>query len=258
MFFYERIALREIKEFQKLSKEEKKDDLYLFKHKYFTTWLTYRLTTSTIPILMALTLCIISIVLNNVFKGWVISFIACFSLVMAITIDAFYIALFVVAQKIDLKDIKAEIKRKIRNIHLINFRVITIKNWMTIRKKDKKLYSFICSEDCNHLCYDTTYLIANTLKDPEIKIIWMSVKPSMEEKCGHAVLCRKNKIYDSNLRKTYDKKRYLKAFKAEVFKEYTIDQYLENENQYGTSKAKFLDWEEFGKWCEERGTQRTE
>lgn len=43
-----------------------------------------------------------------------------------------------------------------------------------------------------------------------------------------------------------------------MFKEYTVNQYLENENQYEVSKAKFLDWEEFGKWCEERETHRKE
>lgn len=258
MFFYERIALREIKEFQELSKEEKKEDLYLFKHKYFATWLTYRLTTSTIPTLIALVLCIISMVLNNAFKGWGITLIVCFSIITAIAIDVFYIVIMVIAQKKDVEDIRASIKRKIRNIQLINFGVITFKNWMTIRKNDKELYSFIRSEGCNHLCYNTTYLIANALKDPEIKIIWMSIKPCMEEKCGHAALCRKNKIYDTNARKTYNREKYFKAFNAEIFKEYTIDQYLNNNDPYKVPGSEFLDWEEFGKWCEEKGAQRTE
>jgi hypothetical protein len=142
-----------------------------------------------------------------------------------------------------------------QNLWLLNCQVISFKDWKTIKKRWKELYYFARSEACNHQCYTTTYEIANTLKNPEIKILWIAIQ-SIEEKCGHAVILRKGKIYDSNLRRTFNYDEYFKAFNVEIFKEYLLEDYLVKGKLSRESSFEDLDWKSFGDWCEERNVAR--
>lgn len=258
MSFYERTVLKDIKEFKELSKEEKRNDLYLFKHKYFAIWLSYRFTPLTKPMFITMIVWIINCILYFTIGGDLIKtayYIT--SAIEAVTV-IFCIILYIKIPNNNIKEIRDYIEEKVRNIQLLDRRVLSPKDWRTIKKKNKALYSSIRSEKCNHFCYSTTYSVADTLKNPEIKVIWMSVKPSMEKRCGHAVLCRKNYIYDTNARKTYKKEKYIKAFHAEVFKEYTVEMCESMNALYGIYDPKVGEWEKFGEWCKTRGTIRND
>ena len=53
-----------------------------------------------------------------------------------------------------------------------------------------------------------------------------------------------------NTRKSYKKERYLKSLQAEIFYEYSLEEYLQVNSPWE------LKWGEFGKWCEEQKVQR--
>ena len=258
MKFYERVVLRNIEEFQKLSKEEKRNDLYLFSHKYFARWLSYMLTPLTRLLFITIAVWIISIILNLTIGGDVTKAVFYITAIIEVITVGLCIMLCIKVPSNNVQEFRDCIEQQIRNIQLINWKVLSPKEWRTIKKKDKQLYSDIRSDKCNHWCYSTTISIAETLKNPEIKIIWLCVKPSMEEKCGHAVLYRKGYIYDTNMRKTYKKEKYFKAFHAEVFKEYSIEQCRNIDETYRIFDPEIGEWEKFRKWCEARGAIRND
>ena len=57
-------------------------------------------------------------------------------------------------------------------------------------------------------------------------------------------------ILDTNTRRSYRKKKYLEIVKAEIFYEYSREEYMQCKDPWE------LKWEEFGKWCEENNVQR--
>ena len=129
------------------------------------------------------------------------------------------------------------------------FERISLKDWLYIRKENKQFYEWFRSDFCNHKCYDTTFQLAKTLLNPNIKILWIGLT-DYRERYGHAVLEKNGRIYDTNHRRTYKKSKYLKAQEAEVFKEFPIEVYQT------ASDFKQLGWDEFGKWCHEHGVIR--
>ena len=49
--------------------------------------------------------------------------------------------------------------------------------------------------------------------------------------------------------------KYLRAFDAEIFKEYSLEEYI---IQNRKSPSDFLDWGEFENWCKTRGAIRND
>jgi len=87
------------------------------------------------------------------------------------------------------------------------------------------------------------------LQNPNIKILWISIT-FHGKKYGHAVLEKNGRIYDTNRRRTYKKKKYFKAQEAKLFKEFPIEVYQR------ASNPTMLGWVEFGKWCQKHGVMR--
>lgn len=140
---------------------------------------------------------------------------------------------------------------------LLDGRVISYKEWQTIKKDNEWTYRVLRSDECNHKCYDITYVLANILRNPDIKIVWLCIRDreNPELKWGHAVLQKNNCIYDTNFRRTYKRDKYLRAFDAEIFKEYSLEEYI---IQNRKSPSDFLDWGEFENWCKTRGAIRND
>lgn len=256
MSFYERFILKGIRDFQNLTAEEKQKYLTLFKHKYLSVWLTCKFMKSIIPNTVGFVLLLINLALNIVVKGTIsnIVFFTTMPIIIFIIIIEWVIIYKYKRKKQTVDEIGGWLVEKFQNLWLLNWHVISFKDWFIIKKKDRVLYEKARSEDCNHKCYFTSYALANTLENPDIRILWICIGP-LDNKFGHAVIVRNDKVYDSNLRRTYGREEYLRAFNAEVFKEYSINEYLNKENLH-QSHFTFLDWEEFGEWCKERNAVR--
>lgn len=258
MSLFERIILKDVQDFQNLTAEEKERDLTLFKHKYVALWITCLFMNSMIPSAISLVLCIINLAICIVCNGAIVSIV----FFTTIPIVAFITAIdMIIMYKSKFKKKTGEeigdwFIEKIQNLWLLNQKVISFKDWKIIKKRNKVLYDKARSEDCNHKCYFTSYGIANTLENPDIKVLWICIE-TLNHKCGHSVIVRNDQIYDSNLRRTYNREEYLKAFKAEVFKEYSIEEYMSKANMQQTYFT-FLDWEEFGEWCKVRNAVRND
>ena len=253
MSLFERIILKDVQDFQNLTAEEKERDLTLFKHKYVALWLTCLFMNSMIPSVISLVLCIINLVICIVCDGAIVS-VVFFTTLPILAFTSAINTIIMYKSKFKKKtgeEIGDWFIEKFQNLWLLNQKVISFKDWNIIKKRNKVLYDKARSEDCNHKCYFTSYAIANTLKNPDIKILWICIE-TLNHKCGHAVILKNNKIYDTNLRRTYNREDYLKAFKAEIFKEYSIKDYLNIHQSLFDS----LDWEEFEKWCQERNAVR--
>lgn len=259
MSLFERIILKDVQDFQNLTAEEKERDLTLFKHKYVALWITCMFMNSMIPSVISLVLGIINLVICIVCDGAIVS-IVFFTTLPILAFTSAIDTIIMYKSKFKKKtgeEIGDWFIEKFQNLWLLNQKVISFKDWIIIKKRNKVLYDKARSEDCNHKCYFTSYAIANTLENPDIKILWISIQTTPEDKCGHSVIVRDDKIYDSNLRRTYNREEYLKAFKAEVFKEYSIEEYMSKANMQQTYFT-FLDWEEFGEWCKVRNAVRND
>ena len=238
--------------FKKLStKEEKRDYLTILGHKHLSLWLTYKFMNSSIPVCISFFICVVNLVLLTTVQAEISRTV--FYLTMPFpTICAIIMATIrykTVRKKQDINEVGNWLCDKFQNLWLWNGHVISLSNWLYIKKTNKKLYNQLRSDYCNHHCYDATLQLARALNNPDIKVLWISIC-HLGEKYGHAVLEKNGKIYDSNNRKTYKKEKYFKAEKAEIFKEIPI-------NIYQTaSNFSMLGWKEFGIWCQERGVIR--
>lgn len=256
MNFYERFILKDAQDFQNLTAEEKERNLTLFKHQYLASWLTCLFMNSPIPNFICCAMCIINIMLDG----------AAFFILFFINIP---IGIFILGmdtiifynrkkKKQNSQEIANLLIEKFQNLWLLNNKVISFKDWKTIKKTNKEFYYNARSEACNNRCYFTSYALANTLLAEDIKILWICIEPIPHKRCGHSVIARGNNIYDSNLRRTYNREEYLRAFKAEVFKEYSIEEYFSKANLQQTYyEFVNLKWEEFGKWCETKNAVRS-
>lgn len=260
MNFVKRIILKELADYESLTEEQRARAYVIFKHRCIA-WGFARLFVETIiPSVINFVLFIFNLVIIMFFKSALVNIVLNINLLIMLFITAIdMIIIYKFKIKKQTKQTKQEIfdvfVEKIRNLWLLNESVISFKDWKLIKERDENLYYHARSEACNHQCYFTSYSLANTLKNPSIKILWISTYIKLDMKCGHSVLVKDDKIYDSNLRRTYDREAYLKAFNAEVFKEYSIDEYI-NDDFRKQKYFDFLDWDEFGNWCKERGVIR--
>ena len=253
MKFLERVILKLDPDFQKLStKEKKRNYLTIFGHKHISLFLTCMYMQGIIPFFVSIFVLVVNLALLLTVKTKAITYTV-FYLTMALpTVNVIVMACIrykFERKKQDATEIANWLWDKIQNFWLWNGRVISLKDWLYIRKKDKELYEWLRSNACNHKCYDATFQLAKALSNPNIKIVWIGLT-DYSERYGHAVLEKNGRIYDTNHRRTYKKKKYLKAQEAEVFKEFPIEVYQK------ASDFTMLGWIEFGMWCREHGVIR--
>ncbi len=250
-FNVERIHIKD------LSPTDKKITISLLLHKIIAYYLTNIFVYTNIPAILGIIIAVINIVLLILPISTNIShtvFLLTLPLELLLIIIQSVIYHKLLTKKESTDNIENYFKQKLENLWLLNPSVMSFKNWNNLKKKNIQLYNYCRSDNCNHKCYDTTYQIANAILSPDIKILWCSIQ-YRDTKCGHAVLCKNNKIYDSNLRRTFRKKDYFKLYKVQVFKEYSFEQYKDNENSPGNCFHN-LDWIEFGKWCKQNNAIR--
>lgn len=257
MGFCERFILKDVQDFQKLTTEQKKQYLTLHKHEHLAWGFAYLFLGSMISLLIAFIISIVNLIII-ICVGGVFSYILFYTtmpLVIAILGIEGIIMYRFKRKKETPEKLWKYLTEKFQNLWLFNWQVISFKDWKNIKKRCKKLYYDARSEACNHECYTTTYAIANTLNNPEIKILWIAVQ-SADERYGHAVILRNGKIYDSNLRRTFNYDKYFKAFNVEIFKEYSIKDYVTKEDLSHDTCFSNLEWKAFGKWCKEHNVVR--
>lgn len=258
MNFCERFILKDVQGFQKLTAEQKKQYLTLHKHQHLAREGAYLFLGSMIPYRIVLVICVVNFIIS-ICVGGVPSYILFYTTMPLATI-IFGIEVIIMYRYKRKKETPEEVweylTEKFQNLWLFNCQVISFKDWKNIKRRCKKLYYDARSEVCNHECYATTYAIANILNNSEIKILWIAVQ-SAEERCGHAIILRNGKIYDSNLRRTFNYDEYFKAFNVEIFKEYSLQDYLAKENLSHESCFLHLEWKAFGEWCREHNVVRS-
>lgn len=228
MFIYDRIILKNDSSYQALELQEKKDLLFIFGHCYFAYWLARKLPF--VPYILLLAVFLLSLICSSEVL-----------LLIALIFSVLPLPLFILFSF--SSKIEEFLTDRFRNINLNNSKVISKKDWEFIKKNYHDDYVILRSESCNHECYDSTLAITNMLKDSELTILWLSVK-FLDRRVWHAVIKRGDYIYDSNLRKTYLAKEYLKAYHAIVYKELSYDEYSLNSGTKHISKlfAEFQEW----------------
>lgn len=256
MSFYERI-FGNSKLIREHTKEEKRNNIYLSRNSFFAILSTYLFTHT--PHMYTITgiLSFGALIFIFVIKGTVAYIYYAISMPIIIFVVIVYIAMNVRIKQKGIEGIDTWLCEKFQNLWLLDGRVISYKDWQIIKKYNERTYRLLRSDECNHKCYDITYMLANILKNPDIKIIWLCIRDRVnpELKWRHAVLQKNNCIYDTNFRRTYKRDKYLKAFGAEIFKEYSLEEYI---IQNRKSPSDFLDWEEFENWCKSRGANRND
>ena len=257
MKFFEQVICEGFDRFQKLSTEDKHRYAILYGHYNFSHWIGGILGYNEITLNV--------IVFLAVFIG-IVNMFAILFMDRAISMPLFYISLPIEIglilweksiiekfkmEKEELKEWSEKAQNKIQNILFSDFRVFSIWKRIYVRIIDKKFYKHLLNEECRGKCYECTFKLAFLLKDSKIKIIWMAATDVGEpQKYGHAVIEKNGIILDTNTRRSYKKEKYLIAQKAEIFKEYSLDEYRKVISPWE------LDWEQFGKWCEERKVSR--
>ena len=161
-----------------------------------------------------------------------------------------YITIIYIAVPISILTIACSLKvfglkDMIQNICLFNQKVISFKDWRSIRKYSKYLYKQIRTDTCNKKCYDTVYQIANVLRNPDIKIMWVSMEDFvLKQRIGHAILVKGEYIYDSNVRRTFKIDKYFENNNVKSYRRFELLDYLDNKYEMDT-----LIWEDFEAWC---------
>lgn len=252
MWFYKKVILKDMEWFQKYSAEQKEKDLILHKHQYLAWEFANLCLFSKVPYLIVFAILVVNVIINTYVGGVLSCILSCITIPLAIGIILMDVIIMYryERKKETLEQVWWYLSEKFQNIWLFNWHVLSFKDWKNIKKRCRKIYYVARSEACNHKCYDTTYAIANTLKNSEIKILWITVQSS-EERYGHAVILRNGKIYDSNLRRTFNYDEYFMAFNVEIFKEYSFEDYISKENLSFKSSFLCLEYKAFEKWCHE-------
>lgn len=256
MNLYKRI-LKKVEGFRDLTEEDKGRVIYLYKHKYigYALFLKETILIQICLGLLGFVFSILGVCLDNDMFSYIS--IAIILLLLPSVIVDIYIVINLIIIKINrynrnTLDAMNKVIEQIANIRLLNHKVITCKNWRKIKRYDKYKYRYLRSEECNHECYDTTKWLADFIKDPEIKIVWLGVDDIWDDsRWGHAILKKGDWVYDTNLRRTYKFEDYIKTLKAEIFKEFS----LEGEEYFRENSYEDV-YQEFGIWCKERGIRR--
>lgn len=258
MKLYKRI-LETIVDFGKLSEEQKSKDIYIHKHIYFS-WLIISMFTTRFEkakrfFLELGAIDIVLIISTFIFNKYWLMIIPGLTLPILLAFCIYKVYLDMqLKRKTDNEERKKYISKlqdRIANFSLLNFRVIPLKVWRQIKRENKEWYQHLRSEECNHYCYTTTRELANYMKDPKIKILWISAKNIVNGKeHGHAVLVKNNYIYDTNLRRTYKYGTYIKCYEAKRFKRISICDYTNQEYMN-------VSFREFSLWCKKHGVLRS-
>lgn len=236
---------------------EKQRYVTLFGHYHFSQWLVGLIvqpwlmhTVSLITIILCvLNMAMVLFVEER--KIYITVFLISFPFIMIFTNMIFRIDKIFKMDENKFKEWYQTSKDKIQNLFFADYKIFTIWKRMYVKRIDKAFYKHLQTEECRGECYRCSFKLAYILNDSKVKILWFAATAfDDEERYGHAVLVRNGYILDTNTRKSYKKEKYLKALKAEIFYEYSLDEYLIVETPWD------LKWDEFGKWCEERNVQR--
>lgn len=248
-YLYKRMMEEAVEEFRCLSEAEKERDIYLHKHKYLG-WLLEKVLTIyfkwfSLMLIAANIVCFIIFSAGNSFQ---FKWVQIFSIALLLFTVIFCVISSCINSKFkdDKQSAQNFISNTISNIYLDNSKVV---NWQKIKDTNEKFYQYLRSDECNKKAFGTTLDTAEILQDSKIKIVWMiTTSINTGNRNGYAVLKKGNWIYDTNLKRTYSFKDYIKCRQAEVFKEFSL-----NEGKYFTEDSYKFAWEEFVTWCEERG-----
>jgi hypothetical protein len=186
---------------------------------------------------------------------------------MSLGIELLYLAFSLsivrhVVERISMGDDKLKwsvsVFDKITKVWFLNSRVITRKDWRSVRKKCEEDYKYFRSVNSSGHCYDVTFSIANFIKNKNIKIIWLLCDLEKEGKFGHAVLEKNGYVYDPNLRRTYKLKKYIKYTRGKIYRVFSFDDYftLASVGMSGDERVfKHFDkeWNEFKEFCKVNG-----
>lgn len=246
-----------------------KADNYMFKHNYMISYLIGLCIYPTTGIIIAILSCISAI--SFLVLGYKLG-INSFYILAILSGIIEYIPLLItkivnkgIKNGESLEEIQTKLINKLQNIYLINPLVISFNDWKKLKKVSKTNYDYLRSVNSIGECYRATYYIANVLRKKQIKIMWL-VNCDSTHKYGHAVLVKNNWIYDTNMRKTYSKRKYLELNQSKIFKKFYIDEYLaENIDQLISYEVNndFVfrrlrpDWNEFKIFCENIGAKRS-
>lgn len=269
MFFYlYKKIIAQLQLAKGVTKESLKVDRYMFLHTYRIMYIASLLTNPTLSLALGLLsavagicFCIMGYKFHNLLFYVFAIFLICVLLVISLSLRKINKML---DEGKSLEDIQTDLIDKMLNIYLFNPLVISYKDWKRLKEVSKTNYQAIRSMKSIAECYESTFYIANILKKKQLKIMWL-LNYYSGQKYGHAVLVKGNGIYDSNRRKTYSKSKYLKINQSEVYKEFSIEEYLyENQDKLieegivsGAVYQKLrLDWENFKSFCNEKGGVR--
>ena len=243
MKFFEKVLFRNCKTFQEFSTEDKRRYLTIFKHKHLADWISVQFVYPKSQLLITfLGLCIC--IANLLLLSWIESDIFCI-IVAVLTLPLLILCLTLIVmanyqrlrKKKDHRTVRLWLAEKLQNVMLLDWRVISHKNWRSIKKSNKMLYTILRSDDCFGYCYDCSLRIAKLSNDSQMKILWICITDAHYIKCGHAVIEKNGFIYDTNTRRTYSKEKYFYANQVEVFKEYSINDYMSVENHTQLEKC---------------------
>lgn len=258
MKFFENVVFKDWQEFQKLSTEDKKRYVTLYGHYHFSKWLAGLVVSpwtafivGGLAIILSLGNTLIAIMFFIEAKEiYSTVFYITFPVIIFLTFLLHYICRILKLEEKAFHEWFEKTSEKIQNILFSDFRVLSIRKWRYVKKTKKQFYKYLHSDECRGHCYECSFKLARMLNDPKVKIIWISVTDMETSKYGHAVIERKGRILDTNTRKAYNKAQYLKAQKAEIFKEYVLEEYQKVERPWD------LQWREFGEWCKARDVKR--
>lgn len=229
MFFYLYKKSLKLLRKENATKEEIKDEWYVFKHSYRMNYIAQLLCNPILSTLFLLYLCGIGITLSIIGLITQLAFFSILVLPILLLILMSEIVMWKrnkwIKEGKQLRKFVEIVQDKLYNLYLINPFVISYKSWKKIKKVSKKNYDKIKSLESIGKCYETTFYIVNILKNKKIKMVWLLISLNGES-CGHVVLEKGNWIYDTNRRRTYSKKKYLKHEHAKIFAEVDYTEYL--------------------------------
>lgn len=254
--FLETTIFNKLGGFQELTTEDKNRYITLFGHCHISEWLA----SLAVQKWFVDTIAIIAIVLGLLNIGmffvedraiYMTVFLVSFPF-MAVSI--YMLRCFSKVWKMDKETFKKwylASKDKIQTLLFADYKVFTIWKRMYVKRIDRVFYKHLQTEKCRGKCYECSFKLAYLLNNPKVKILWFAATGLDDsDRYGHAVLIKNGYILDTNARRSYKKNTYLEALKAEIFYEYSLEEYLRVDEPWE------LKWDEFGKWCEERNVQR--
>lgn len=251
MKFYQKL-LKYDSTFLGLSPSEKENYLTIFKHKHFAYWFAYVFSFKRWPIYIAIASCFMNLILFVVFNNLAIFVITalCLSYSIAILILNLFILYQVRIEHIAPFFVSEILFENFLKLWLLNSRVISLKDWYSIKKNNPELFKKATTEESFKHCYDITFELANELSNPDLKIVWLAAKADFA-KAGHAVLEKNGYVYDTSTKKTYKTRKYYSAMRATKFKSFDISKY---------SSSDFFSkyWDVFDIWCSNQNVVRSE